>query len=157
MANILTPDELTKLSDLAFELGMDVLFETHSVEELADLPKAAALIGINCRNFNSSPTGFTLSKLMRQWLWANTDKSVDTNRFDFVERIPAHAIKIAESGVTADNCAKVFALGFRAALVGTSLLMDRRGVRAALNDFAEAMLPAIVRRPGLAKLSEAPA
>ena len=48
-------------------------------------------------------------------------------------------IKVAESGVSAGNCGEVFALGFQAVLVGTSLLMDGRGVTAALHDFEVAM------------------
>jgi len=139
MANILNAEELRRLSDLAFEIGLDVLFETHCLADLEDLPENAVMIGINCRNFNSKPSQFRMAKLLRQWLWAQSDRSVNPARFEYASQLPSNAIKIAESGVTAKNCANVFAMGFHCALVGTSLLMDRRGVKAALEDFEEAI------------------
>ena len=81
MANILEADELKKLSDIAFELGMDVLFETHCAEELESLPSTARIVGINCRNFDAHPlnpvSGFAVSKFFRQWLGKSTDKSTN--------------------------------------------------------------------------------
>lgn len=139
MANILDKNQLRDLSDIAFELEMDVLFETHSADELDDLPSAAAAIGINCRNFNSSPSGFKFAKIWRKWLWGNSDKSTNISRFDYASQIPDGVVKIAESGVTPDNCADVFAKGFNAVLVGTSLLLDERGVEGALADFEKVL------------------
>lgn len=137
MANILEPDELRRLSDLAFELGMEVLFETHRASELDDLPPAARIIGINCRNFEGGlrPANFAVSRFFRQWLGARRDQSINTNRFEYAGRIAGGKIKVAESGVSAENCRAVFALGFHAVLVGTSLLMNPRGVAAGLKDF----------------------
>ncbi len=139
MVNILERDELDRLSSIAFELGMDVLFETHRASELQEIPPTANIVGINCRNFESTG-GFKLAKVLRQWLWANSDKTVNTRRFDYAEQLPAHIIRIAESGVTPKNCAKILSMGFHAVLVGTSLLMDTRGVREALGDFEKAMV-----------------
>ena len=125
---------------------MDVLFETHCEEELEDLPPAAILIGINCRNFNTRPSGFKMARLLRQWwLWSQTDKTVNLDRFNYASQLPAHAIKVAESGVTSQNCSDVFALGFHAALVGTSLLMDPRGIAVALDEFRPQVLTSFVR------------
>ena len=156
MANILERDELSRLSEVAFELGMDVLFETHSVSELEDVPSTASLIGINCRNFDSHPNAFKMSKILRQWLWGvETDKSVKLARFDYADQLPAHAIKVAESGVTVGNCAHVFSLGFNAALVGTSLLMDRRGIQVALAEFETAITGA--QAPAVGSKALAPA
>lgn len=143
MANILDRNQLRDLSDIAFDLGMDVLFETHSAEELSELPASATVVGINCRNFNSNPAGFKLAKFWRQWvLGGNNDRTTNTARFDYASQISDNVVKIAESGVTPDNCADVFSKGFHAVLVGTSLLMDTRGIHAALNDF-EKVLAAI--------------
>ena len=142
MANILEKDEVRRLSDLAFELKMDVLFETHCPGELAELPSTANIIGINCRNFNGNglqPSSFKMAKFLRQWIGVQHDNSINVSRFEYLNDIPAHAIKIAESGVTSKNCAEVFSMGFNAVLVGTSLLMDKRGVSAALHDFEMTM------------------
>src|SRR5438552_4593172 len=49
MVNIVDRDQLRRLSDLAFELGLDVLFETHTPAELEDVPENAKIIGINSR------------------------------------------------------------------------------------------------------------
>jgi indole-3-glycerol phosphate synthase len=134
MANILDSNEMKKLSHLAFELGMEVLFETHRVSELEEIPEGAKIIGINCRNFDVK-----IEKFFRQWLGAQRDTSVNIKRFGYVEKIPDHFIKVAESGVTAENCEEVFSLGFDSVLVGTSLLMDTRGIKAALSDFESAI------------------
>jgi len=141
MANILEAEELRRLSDLAFELGMDVLFETHRAAELDDLPKTAKIIGINSRNFEGGlrRSNFKLARFLRQWLGTARDHSIHTERFAYVKDLPAHVIKVAESGVSSRNCREVFGLGFHSILVGTSLLMDPRGVRAALHDFEVAM------------------
>lgn len=141
MANILDADELRRLSDLAFELGMDVLFETHCTAELEELPETAKIIGINSRNFEGGwrTSNFRVARFLRQCLGAKRDPSVDLRRFRYSEKVPEGAIKVAESGVSAGNCREVFALGFHAILVGTSLLMDPRGVGAALQDFESAM------------------
>src|SRR5262245_29663402 len=58
MANILDRDEMRRLSDLAFELGMDVLFETHNTAELEELPDKARIVGINSRSFEGGARSF---------------------------------------------------------------------------------------------------
>ncbi len=141
MANILQPEELRRLSDLASELGMDTLFETHCATELDGLPKTAKLLGINSRSFEGGLglSNFKISRFLRQTFGSRRDHSTDLARFGYVEKLPASAIKIAESGISADNCRQVLSLGFHAILVGTSLLLDPRGVSPALHDFELAM------------------
>jgi len=143
MANILEPEELRRLSGLAFELGLDVLFETHSAEELAGLPDPAKIIGINSRSFEGglSLSNFKISRFLRQTLGSGRDLSVNLERFGYVEKLPRAAIKVAESGISAGNCQEVFSLGFNAILVGTSLLMDPLGVKSALGDFESSLTP----------------
>jgi indole-3-glycerol phosphate synthase len=143
MANVVEAAEMRRLSDVAFELGMDVLFETHCAEELDELPSTAKIIGINCRNFEGglSTSNFTVARFLRQWVGLKRDRSVNTERFGYASKLPGHVIKVAESGVSADNCREVLAFGFQAILVGTSLLMDERGISAALHDFESEMQP----------------
>src|ERR1051326_4677249 len=78
MANILEADEMKGFSEIAFELGMDVLFETHCPEELAQLPPEAKVIGINSRSFEGglSLSNFKVSRFLRQ-LGAGRDSSVN--------------------------------------------------------------------------------
>jgi indole-3-glycerol phosphate synthase len=138
MANVVTAEEMRCLSSVAFELGMDVLFETHKASELEMLPENARIAGINCRNFEGGfLKNFGFARLVRRF--AKTDRSVDLERFGYIDKVPAHLLRIAESGVSPGNCAKVMAGGFHAALVGTSLLTDERGVKAALKDFEVAL------------------
>jgi indole-3-glycerol phosphate synthase len=139
MANILDREQMHALSNVAFDLGMDVLFETHCAEELEQLPESAVVIGINSRNFGSG--SFRLARFLRQLRWTKEDKTVNTSRFEYADRLPQKSIKVAESGVTAENCATIFSMGFQAILVGTSLLMDGRGVAEALKDFQKQIDP----------------
>jgi indole-3-glycerol phosphate synthase len=139
MLNILEKDEAARLSNLAHELGMDVLFETHNADELAELPDKAKIVGINSRNFDGSGGRFAIARLLRRWFGVKTDRSVDIGRFDYARHIAPDFIKVAESGVTVANCGEVLARGFHAILVGTSLLTDSRGVAPALEDFENAI------------------
>jgi indole-3-glycerol phosphate synthase len=135
MANILDHNQLCDLSDVAFELGMDVLFETHEPDELKDLPSSASVIGINSRDFSGHSTRFKLAKMWRKWTLGSTDASTKLRRLNYISQIKHNAVKIAESGVNPDNCEDVFSKGFNAALVGTSLLLDARGIVVALEEF----------------------
>ena len=94
MANILDGGELRRLSDLAFELGMEVLFETHCAGELEELPETARIIGINSRNFEGGwrASNFRVSRFLRQRLGTKRDPSVDTQRFEYAAKVPGRAI-----------------------------------------------------------------
>ena len=153
MANLLDRDQLLRLSDLASELGMDVLFETHCPAELDDLPAGAAIVGINCRNFDARRFSFSSFQIARLFRIAGVkrDQSVNLKRFDYAHQLPSSVIKVAESGVTPKNCRTVFELGFHAVLVGTSLLLDARGIRAALGEF-EAVIEEVRKSRRPAKL-----
>ena len=61
MANVLDAPRLAGFHDLARELGMEVLFEVHTEEEIALLPTDARIVGINSRKFKST-TGFVGSQ-----------------------------------------------------------------------------------------------
>lgn len=141
MANILDAEELKRLAEIANGLKMDVLFEVHTPEEVEDLPRGlTSIVGINCRNFDSRG-GFRIARFFREWFSAKHDKSVNLSRFEFIDKLPAKCVKVAESGVHAGNCVSVFEKGFDAALIGTSLLTDSRGISAALKDFENVLVP----------------
>lgn len=96
---------LTQLYELSRALGMSVLVETHSAEELARaIDLGTELIGINARNL----TTFELDKDLFGRL---------------AERIPAGVIRVAESAVThATDVSNYRAQGADVVLVGEALV-----------------------------------
>jgi len=132
MANVLDAPRLRGFHDLARELGMEALFEIHTTEELDLLPRDAQVIGINSRKFKSQEgfvsTGGSSEK----------DFSLDMSAFDLVKHLPENCIRVAESGIQPDTLQQV-SQSFHAALVGTSLLRDPRGIHACLKDFESAV------------------
>ncbi|HVU17615.1 MAG TPA: indole-3-glycerol phosphate synthase TrpC [Candidatus Didemnitutus sp.] len=109
------------LHSLATELGMDVLCEVHSADELDLLPAEVKICGINSRKFMSNKR-FFFSALARQ---VNHDVTIDLDAFALFHQLPSHSIKIAESGVTAENIKSVLEkYEFNAALIGTGILKE---------------------------------
>jgi indole-3-glycerol phosphate synthase len=132
MANVLSADQMAALHELVLELGMETLFEVHEESEIDALPAAARIVGINSRKFKSRE-GFVAAGQN-----AAEDFTLDFAAFELAESLPAGCIRVAESGVTPQSVAPL-ARHFDAALVGTSLLRDPRGVETALQDFADAL------------------
>jgi indole-3-glycerol phosphate synthase len=132
MANVLSADEMARLHEVVLGLGMETLFEVHEAGEIDALPATARVVGINSRKFKSRE-GFVAAGEK-----AEEDFTLDFAAFELAESLPAGCVRVAESGVTPDTVAPL-ARHFDAALVGTSLLRDPRGVEAALADFASAL------------------
>lgn len=132
MANVLDADRMAELHELVLELGMESLFEVHEAEEIELLPANARVIGINSRKFKSRE-GF-----VARGQTSDEDFTLDFSAFELAQSLPAGCIRVAESGVTPATIAPL-ARHFDAALVGTSLLRDPRGVEASLEEFAAAL------------------
>lgn len=132
MANVLGEEKMSELHELVLELGMESLFEVHEAEEIGLLPAAARVVGINSRKFKSRE-GIVSPGQSR-----DEDFTLDFSAFELAQSLPAGCIRVAESGVTPATIAPL-ARHFDAALVGTSLLRDPRGVEAALDEFAAAL------------------
>ena len=103
----LAPDALTRLHALSLELGMTPLVETHStveVDRAVDL--GASLIGVNARDLSTF--------------------ELDRDLFGrLADRIPAGAIKIAESAVLEPaDVAHYRAAGADVVLVGEALVTN---------------------------------
>lgn len=96
---------LVDLHALAVELGLDVLVEIHDEDELAAaLDADATMIGVNQRDLNTFEV--------------DHDRAVRVG-----SHIPAHVVKIAESGVRGpDDARALHAAGFHAVLVGETLV-----------------------------------
>ena len=96
---------MQELFDLSTDLGMTVLVETHSGDELSRaLDLGAELIGVNARNLSTF--------------------ELDRNLFgSLVERIPAGTIRVAESAVrSAGDVAHYRSAGADVVLVGEALV-----------------------------------
>lgn len=132
MANVLDSARLQGFYDLTRELGMEALFEVHTEEEISFLPAEVRIVGINSRKFKAS-SGFVGKEASSE-----KDFSLDYSAFDLAKKLPAAALKVAESGLSPGNIAST-SQTFDAALVGTSLLRDPRGVAACLKEFAQAL------------------
>ncbi len=96
---------LSDLYHLAAELGMHVLIETHSAENLQWINELnPPIVGVNCRNLKTMTT--------------------DLDWFEqVVGQLPAGSVKVAESGIhNTHDLDTISMLGYNAALVGTSLM-----------------------------------
>ena len=132
MASVLDPARLRGFYELARELGMEALFEVHTEEEISALPRDVRVVGINSRKFRAK-SGFVGKQGASE-----TDFSLDYSAFELAEKLPAGALKVAESGLSPKNVVEARER-FDAVLVGTSLLRDPRGVRDCLREFEEAL------------------
>ena len=105
IAAALTCKECYTLAAKAKELGLEVLLEVHSYEEIAFLNEHIDVIGVNNRNLTTFKTEIQLS-------------------FDLAKKIPANMVKIAESGIMMPEVVKdLKAAGFNGFLIGERLMM----------------------------------
>ncbi len=132
MANVLSAAQMAELHEVVLELGMETLVEVHEENEIDALPATARIVGINSRKFKSRE-GFVAAGQSSE-----EDFTLDFAAFELAESLPAGCVRVAESGVTPQSVTPL-ARHFDAALVGTSLLRDPRGVEASLQDFADAL------------------
>lgn len=135
MASVLDAPRLKGFHELALELGMESLFEVHDEEEVATLPQNALIVGINSRRFKA-PEGS--GAFVGAAGSSEKDFSIRLDTFELVDRLPHGVIRIAESGLDASNISSVRER-FHAALVGTSLLRDPKGIRSALAAFENSL------------------
>ncbi|MCI0677680.1 MAG: indole-3-glycerol-phosphate synthase [Actinobacteria bacterium] len=106
IARLLTSTLLEEMVDLARGHGMFVVVEVFDLDDLetaADVMDRPVVVGVNCRDLASL--------------------EVDRGRFsEMAPHLPAGIPAMAESGLaTTDDMARVAALGYRLALVGTAL------------------------------------
>lgn len=101
----LSDDELRRFHDLALEVGLDVLVETHDEPELERaLAVGATLVGVNQRDLVTFEVDHDRAQRMGQVM-------------------PDTVVRVAESGVRGpDDAAALAAAGYDAVLVGESLV-----------------------------------
>jgi indole-3-glycerol phosphate synthase len=98
-------EELRGLYQDALELGLDVLVEAHTPEEVETaLSLDEAIIGINSRNLKTLKTDLKVARSL-------------------TELIPSDRLSVAESGIrTANDVRSLEALGYNGFLIGESFL-----------------------------------
>lgn len=103
----LNDEQLLRLHQYATKLGLDILVETHNVEELQRaLAIGAKIIGVNNRNLHDFSIDLAHTETIAQ-------------HFPFEEE----RVFISESGIwTSEDAARVAKAGARAVLVGESLM-----------------------------------
>jgi indole-3-glycerol phosphate synthase len=109
IAAALSRTELRRFSDAAHGLGLDVLVEVHTTDEVDEVLGAlgetgADAIGVNNRDLRTFEVRMETS-------------------LDLVERIPPSVVRVAESGIsTSADIARLREAGFDAFLIGESLM-----------------------------------
>jgi indole-3-glycerol phosphate synthase len=105
IAAALSDADLARFTAAAHGLQLDVLCEVHTAEELARVRD----LGCDCYGVNNRDL-------------RNFEVRLETS-LDLVDRLPAHAVRVAESGIhTADDLRRLRAAGFHACLIGESLM-----------------------------------
>ena len=116
IAACLSKQECSVLLHKAHELGLEVLLEMHSEQELEYAELDPDLCGINNRNLGSFVTDVE-------------------NSFRLAELLPKDAVKVSESGISNPKTVKALrSAGFRGFLIGENF-MKTASPGKALNDF----------------------
>ncbi|QTV06486.1 indole-3-glycerol phosphate synthase TrpC [Faecalibacter bovis] len=106
IAECLTKDEVHDLAKLAKEIGLEVLLEIHSEDQLEKVNEYIDLIGINNRNLKT--------------FVVDTEKSKQ-----ILQQLPEDLIKVAESGITDPEVVKdLKEAGFQSFLIGENFMKN---------------------------------
>jgi indole-3-glycerol phosphate synthase len=115
IAEILTKEEVQRFSQIAKDLGLEVLFEIHSADQLEKLNHSIDIVGVNNRNLETFKTNVQ-------------------NSFSLVEEIPSEFLKISESGI--NNPVVIHDLksvGYDGFLIGESFMQSSNPGKACEN------------------------
>lgn len=100
IAACLDKARLQTLTDFAQSLGLEVLVELHSAEELAKLPANADVVGVNNRDLKTFEVSIRHS-------------------LELLPKLPEHMVKISESGISEpDAIVELKRAGFDGFLIG---------------------------------------
>ena len=106
IAECLTKEEVHDLAKLAKEIGLEVLLEIHSEDQLEKVNEYIDLIGINNRNLKTFEV--------------DTEKSKQ-----ILKQLPEDLIKVAESGISNPEVVKdLKAAGFQSFLIGENFMKN---------------------------------
>ena len=124
IASVLSKKEVARLSGLAFNLGIEVLFEIHDEKDLYKMNNKIKILGVNNRNLKTFNVNFD-------------------NSSNLIGQLPANCIKVAESGFqTTDDVKRLFLSGYNAFLIGEKFMGTQNPGKTAtdfVNDLKEKM------------------
>jgi indole-3-glycerol phosphate synthase len=104
IAEALEKTQLLEFSIIAKSLGLEVLMELHSLDQLEKINSEIDILGVNNRDLKKQKV--------------NIQNSLDLFSF-----LPKDVLKISESGIYTNEQIKILAdKGFKGALIGTSIL-----------------------------------
>lgn len=106
IAECLSVNEIKSLSRTAHDLGLQVLLEMHSENQIDKINDDIDLIGVNNRNLETFETNIQTS-------------------IDMIKSLPHDRICISESGISyAEEIAILHKLGYKGFLIGETLMKD---------------------------------
>lgn len=127
ISSILAKDKIKKFIELSRGLGMECLVEFNNEEDLEKIPDIAKIYGRNYRIINYK-TDFGK---------ANIHKDIYKSP-DYIEKIPANAIKVAESCIKEkEDIDYLKGKGFNAFLIGTALATSK-DIKRTIEEFVSA-------------------
>jgi indole-3-glycerol phosphate synthase len=104
IAEVLSAEECKQLASFAKSLGLEVLLEMHSAEQLNKINDYVDLVGVNNRNLENFVT------------------TIDTS-LKLLDRLPKEKIKVSESGIDhPSQVAQLYAAGYEAFLIGENFM-----------------------------------
>lgn len=107
IASVLTKKEVQQFTNFAHNLGLEVLFELHTQEELNKYIPEIKLVGINNRNLKTFEVDF--------------DNSIKLSK-----QLPSNTIKVAESGISNyKNILELKKYGFKGFLIGENFMKTK--------------------------------
>jgi len=120
IASCLNKVPLQNLADFAVKLGLEVLCEVHSAEEIEKVPHNTSVVGVNNRNLKTFTTSIDQSLQLQDLL-------------------PSEMVQISESGIKSpDDVLKLKAEGYQGFLIGT-LFMKQPDPAQACAEFIKAL------------------
>ena len=116
IASILDKEEIKNYSSLAKDLGLEVLLEIHSINELNKISNTDVdIIGVNNRNLDT------------------LDIDIE-NSVRIFEKIPSEFVKISESGISkVDSIIKLIKVGYDGFLIGENFMKTSKPEESAYN------------------------
>ena len=106
IAAVLSKEEIKQFTQLAHKLGLEVLLEVHTVEELDKYIPEISLVGINNRNLKTFEVDFE-------------------NSIRLAKELPSNTVKIAESGISnPENILHLKEHGFDGFLIGENFMKN---------------------------------
>lgn len=104
ICEILSKEEVIRFAQLARSLGMEVLLEMHTADQIEKYNEHISIVGVNNRDLKSFEVDYERSKKL----------------FD---QLPGDALKITESGLSkVETCVMLYKHGFRGFLIGEQFM-----------------------------------